>query len=103
LLRTEWHEVHTAGDGPAALRAAEAFRPEVVLLDIGLPQMDGYEVARRLREQTGVKRALVVALTGYGQEEDRRRTREAGFDAHLVKPADLADLQRLLAGAGNGA
>ena len=68
------HEVRTAHDGPAALEAAEAFRPEVVLLDIGLPGMDGYEVARRLRERPARKRRLLVALTGWGQEEDRRRT-----------------------------
>jgi PAS domain S-box-containing protein len=96
LLRLEKHTVHTAHDGPAALLEAEAFRPEVVLLDIGLPRMDGYEVARRLREELGLKAALLVAVTGYGQEEDRRRSEEAGFDAHLTKPADLATVQRLL-------
>ncbi len=97
FLRTEGHEVRTAHDGPAALHAAESFRPEVILLDIGLPRMDGYTVARRLREQPGLKTSLLVALTGYGQEEDRRRAHEAGFDAHLVKPADSDELQKLLA------
>jgi PAS domain S-box-containing protein len=97
LLRVGGHDVRTAHDGPAALETAAAFRPEVVLLDIGLPLMDGYQVARRLREQDGAKQALVVALTGYGQEEDRRRAEEAGFDAHLVKPTDPAALQRLVA------
>ena len=97
LLAAQGHAVRTAHDGLAALEAARAFQPEVVLLDIGLPRMDGYEVARRLRGQAGFERTLLVALTGYGQEEDRRRTREAGFDAHLVKPADLTILQRLLA------
>ena len=97
FLRSEGHEVRSAHDGPAALRTAESFRPEVVVLDIGLPRMDGYEVARRLRERAGPRTPLLVALTGYGQEEDRRRAREAGFDAHLVKPADPEELQRLLA------
>ncbi|HJT75642.1 MAG TPA: ATP-binding protein, partial [Gemmataceae bacterium] len=102
LLRTRGHEVRTAHDGAAALQAAEAFRPEVVLLDIGLPRMDGYEVARRLRDQVGLHEALLVALTGYGRDEDRRRAEEAGFDAHLVKPADPAALQAVL-NAGTGA
>ena len=97
LLRLQGHEVRTACDGPTALETAAAFRPEVVLLDIGLPQMDGYEVARRLREQVGLKEALLVAVTGYGQEEDRRQSDAAGFDAHLVKPADPAVLLKLLA------
>ncbi len=100
LLRVGRHDVRTAQDGATALQVAEAFRPEVVLLDLGLPRMDGFEVARRLREQEGVEKALLVALTGHGQEEDRRRSLEAGFDAHLVKPADPAALQRLLAGRG---
>jgi signal transduction histidine kinase len=99
LLRVERHEVYTAHDGPTALATAEAFRPEVVLLDIGLPQMDGYEVARRLRARAGFEKALLVALTGYGQEEDRRRAAEAGFDAYLVKPADPLALHELLAGS----
>jgi CheY-like chemotaxis protein len=96
LLRIQGHDVRTAIDGPAALHVAEAFRPEVVLLDIGLPKMDDYEVARRLREQAGMGNTLLVALTGYGQE-DRRRAEEAGFDAHLVKPADPAALWGFLA------
>jgi len=98
VLRIDGHDVRTAQDGPAALQEAELFRPEAILLDIGLPQMDGYEVARRLRGQVGLNKALLVALTGYGQDEDRRRAKEAGFDAHLTKPADAALLQRLLAG-----
>jgi CheY-like chemotaxis protein len=97
LLRLGRHDVRTAHDGPTALQVAEAFRPEVVLLDIGLPRMDGYEVARQLREREGMGKALLVALTGYGQDEDRRRSLEAGFDAHLTKPADPSVLQRLLA------
>jgi CheY-like chemotaxis protein/two-component sensor histidine kinase len=98
MLRAWGHEVRTTHDGLAALNAAEQVRPEVILLDIGLPRMDGYEVARRLRERTGMRDVLLVALTGYGQEEDRRRAKEAGFDAHLTKPANPTSLQQLLAG-----
>jgi signal transduction histidine kinase/CheY-like chemotaxis protein len=99
LLSAQGHEVRTAYDGPAAVAAAAAFQPEVVFLDIGLPHMDGYEVARRLRGQAGLSITLLVALTGYGQEEDRRRADEAGFDAYLIKPADPTTLQRLLQSA----
>jgi CheY-like chemotaxis protein len=88
LMQMHGHEVRTARDGPAALRMAEELRPEVVLLDIGLPGMDGYEVARKLRGQAGIEDALLVAVTGYGQEEDRQRAHQAGFDLHLVKPVD---------------
>ncbi|MBI3909450.1 MAG: response regulator [Armatimonadetes bacterium] len=91
------HTVRVAYDGPAAIEAARRLQPQVVLLDIGLPGMDGFEVARRLREQVGLDDATLVALTGYGREEDRRRCLEAGFGYHLVKPVDLADLQQLLA------
>jgi PAS domain S-box-containing protein len=94
LLQTQGHEVRTAADGPAALREAAAFRPEVVILDLGLPGMDGLEVARQLRQAGPVR---LVALTGYAHEDDVRRAREAGFDAHLVKPVDLATLEPLLA------
>ncbi len=97
MLRLLGHDVHTAHDGPAALRAAAAFAPEMVLLDIGLPGMDGYEVARRLRTLPQVRGALLVAQTGWGQEEDRRKSREAGFDHHLVKPVDPAVLREVLA------
>ncbi|HSF40476.1 MAG TPA: response regulator, partial [Thermoanaerobaculia bacterium] len=72
--------------------------PEVVLLDIGLPGMDGFEVARKLREQEWMAGVMLVAMTGYGQEEDRRRSREAGFDHHMVKPIDPGALEALLAG-----
>jgi signal transduction histidine kinase/ActR/RegA family two-component response regulator len=85
-LAHEGHEVRTASDGASALAQAADLRPQVALIDIGLPDMDGYEVARRLRAATGREPAALVALTGYGQSEDRRRTQEAGFDAHLVKP-----------------
>jgi signal transduction histidine kinase len=90
------HQVQAVNDGPTALESARAFRPEVVLLDIGLPGMDGYEVASRLRSQAGARSLVLVAITGYGQEEDRRRSHEAGFDFHLVKPIDLEILKRIL-------
>jgi PAS domain S-box-containing protein len=92
------HDVRTAHDGPTALRAAAEFRPELVLLDLGLPGMSGYDVARRLRGLPGLGDVALVALTGWGQEDDRRKTREAGFNHHLVKPVGLKELQPLLAG-----
>jgi two-component system CheB/CheR fusion protein len=102
LLRIEGHEVRTAHDGLAALDVARAFQPEVILLDIGLPRVSGYEVARRFRAEEGVTKALLIAVSGYGQAEDRRQSREAGFDAHLTKPADPAVLYALVAaGAGS--
>jgi CheY-like chemotaxis protein len=97
LLRIAGHEVRTAYDGPAALDLARESPPDVVLLDIGMPGMDGLEVAHRLRLDLGLKQALLIALTGYGGEDDRRRSREAGFNAHLVKPADVRVLRNLLA------
>ena len=99
LLRMMGHEVHTAHDGPEAVGAAAVFRPDVVLLDIGLPKLNGYEVARRIRKLEGGAGLMLIALTGWGQEEDRRRSKEAGFDHHLTKPVELADLQGLLAGS----
>ena len=86
LLEDEGHEVRSAGDGPGAIEEAQSFLPEVVLLDIGLPGMDGYEVARALRAVPGCERASIVAVSGYGQAEDRARSRVAGFDEHLLKP-----------------
>jgi signal transduction histidine kinase/DNA-binding response OmpR family regulator len=97
LLRLGGHEVKATQDGPAALRELAGYRPQVVLLDIGLPGMDGYEVARAIRTQPGTESIVLVALTGYGQDEDRRRAREAGFDHHLVKPVDPDLLLALLA------
>jgi PAS domain S-box-containing protein len=96
LLRAIGHEVRTAHDGPAALEQSLQYRPEYVLLDIGLPGMDGYEVAQRLRALPGQPAMVVVAMTGYGQEEDRKRSRDAGFDHHFVKPVDLAQLEAIL-------
>jgi two-component system CheB/CheR fusion protein len=97
LLRAAGHEARTAPDGPSALAEARAYRPEAVLLDIDLPGMDGYEVARRLRAEPARGGLLVVAVTGFGQEADRRRAVEAGFDHHVVKPVNPAALQKLLA------
>ena len=97
LLQLAGHEVHTVYDGEAAVEAAAALRPDVILLDIGLPRLNGYEAARQIRERHGKNGIALVALTGWGQEEDRRLSREAGFDAHLVKPVDLAALVKLLA------
>ena len=96
LLRLEGHRVRTAPDGPTALDEAAADQPDVVLLDIGLPGLDGWEVARRLRLRATPKHPLTVALTGYGREEDRHSSREAGIDLHLVKPADPEYLAQLL-------
>ena len=96
LLRIQRHAGEVAPDGPTALKIAQAEPPDVVLLDLALPGMDGYEVARRLVEQPGEKRPLLIAVTGYGREEDRRRSAQAGIDLHLVKPADMAQLERLL-------
>jgi CheY-like chemotaxis protein len=97
LLEILGHQVRTAGDGPSALKTALEFRPDVVLLDIGLPGMDGYEVAQRMRQEPMLQNVVLVAITGYGQESDRQRSEEAGFDRHLVKPLDIDVLQELLA------
>ncbi|MGH8587062.1 MAG: ATP-binding response regulator [Gammaproteobacteria bacterium] len=97
LLRMMGNEVHMAHDGLEAVGAAAAFRPDVVLLDLGLPKLNGYEAARRIREQDGGTDMVLVAVTGWGQEEDRRRSKEAGFDHHMTKPVEFAALQKLLA------
>jgi signal transduction histidine kinase/ActR/RegA family two-component response regulator len=98
LLQMMGNQVQEAHDGLEAVAAAASFRPEIILLDIGLPGLNGYQAARRIREQDGGSGIVLVALTGWGQDEDRRRSKEAGFDHHLTKPVDLADLQALLAG-----
>jgi signal transduction histidine kinase/CheY-like chemotaxis protein len=98
LLELQGHQVEIANDGPQALTAALRFAPEVVVLDIGLPGMDGYEVARRLRARPATKQPmLLIALTGYGREEDREQALAAGCDHHLIKPADLEELKALIA------
>jgi CheY-like chemotaxis protein len=96
LLRFANQDVRTAYDGYQALVQAQRFTPDIVLLDIGMPSMDGYEVARRLRTEAGLQTAFLIALTGWGQEEDRRRSAEAGFDQHLVKPVDPKLLTKIL-------
>jgi PAS domain S-box-containing protein len=103
LLRVNGHEVRTAVDGPSALKTVGAFQPDVVLLDIGLPGMSGYDVATQLRQLPGMASALLIALTGYGQQRDRDRSREAGFDQHLTKPVDHQALLRLLRSPARGA
>jgi CheY-like chemotaxis protein len=92
------NEVHTAHDGIEAVGAAATFQPDVILLDIGLPKLNGYEAVRRIKEQSGGRNILLIALTGWGQEDDRRRSHEAGFHHHLTKPVDFPALQEMLAG-----
>jgi CheY-like chemotaxis protein len=97
MLRLGGHEVSVAYDGREALRLAESFRPEVALLDIGMPRMNGYETAQALRQQQDSTLLTLFALTGWGQPDDKRRSRAAGFDHHFVKPLDPAEFERVLA------
>jgi two-component system CheB/CheR fusion protein len=97
LLKLSGHQVRLAHTGPDALTAAEDFLPELILLDIGLPGMNGYEVARHLRQQPQFAETVLAALTGYGQESDRQRSKEAGFDLHYVKPLAPKTLEQLVA------
>ena len=97
LLELDGHDVRRAYDGFEAVEAAEAFRPEVILLDIGLPKLNGYEAAQKIREQPWGRDVMLVALTGWGQEEDRKKSRDAGFDRHVVKPLDHTALSELIA------
>jgi CheY-like chemotaxis protein len=99
LLELSGYDVEVAGTGPDGVKIGQAWGPQVVLCDIGLPGLDGYGVARELRAHPATARSLLVAVTGYGQDEDRRKSQEAGFDHHLVKPADPIELRRLLAAA----
>jgi CheY-like chemotaxis protein len=96
LLRLQGHEVAVAHSGESALETAESFRPEMIFLDIGMPGMDGYEVALEMRKRPELRGTLLTALTGWGQPEDRRRTLEAGFDYHLIKPAEPTALSQIL-------
>jgi CheY-like chemotaxis protein len=96
LLSLGGHEVHIAGDGASALEAVEDCDPDVLLLDIGLPDMEGYEVARRVKARNALKTPLLIAITGYGEDADRQRSTDAGIDLHLVKPVDPEQLQGLL-------
>jgi CheY-like chemotaxis protein len=100
LLEVRGHEVRVAHSGPEGVDLAVAWRPDIVVSDIGLPGLNGFEVARRLREQPGLEKMRLVALTGYGSEEEQLRGREAGFDHYLIKPADPADLERVLTSGG---
>jgi PAS domain S-box-containing protein len=97
LLEASGHEVQMAHDGPTALEAALKYRPNVMLLDLGLPGLNGLEVAKRLRQQSGFQNVVLVAITGYGQEADRQRSLDAGFDHHLVKPVDFEKVEEILA------
>jgi PAS domain S-box-containing protein len=102
MLRLLGHEVATAHDGVEAVDAAEGFRPDVVLMDVGMPRLNGHEATRRIRERPWGHGVVVLALTGWGQDADRARSREAGCDGHLVKPVSLPDLERVLGGLPNG-
>jgi CheY-like chemotaxis protein len=93
------NEVRTVHDGVQAVNEAETFQPDVILLDIGMPRLNGYDAARRIREQHWSQGTVLVALTGWGQEEDKRRASEAGFDKHFTKPVNPADLERLITDA----
>jgi CheY-like chemotaxis protein len=100
LLEIAGHEVHTANDGSTALSVASQLRPDVVLLDSGLPHKNGYEVCREIRSDPWGENALIIAITGWGQKDDRRRSGDAGFDRHLTKPIDFATLRALLESHG---
>jgi len=102
LLKLTGHDVYTANDGLEAVEAAAVLQPDLILLDIGMPRLNGYEAARRIREQPRRSVLTLVALTGWGQAEDRSRSEDAGFDAHLVKPVDLVALTKLLAESDSG-
>jgi CheY-like chemotaxis protein len=101
LLRLNGHEVETVFDGESAVAKAETYRPDIMLLDIGLPDMNGYDVCRTIRQTPWGKSIRMVALTGWGQEQDRRNAREAGFDDHLVKPVDPQVLRRAVSASSS--
>ena len=96
MLKKMGNETRTAADGPAGVAAAEAFRPEIIIMDIGLPKMNGYEACSHIRKQPWGRDIRIIALTGWGQAEDRQKSRDAGFNAHLVKPVDIEELKALL-------
>jgi CheY-like chemotaxis protein/anti-sigma regulatory factor (Ser/Thr protein kinase) len=102
LLQLNGHDVETAHNGREAIERAEAWRPDVLLLDLGMPEMNGYDVCRSIRQTPWGRGIRIVALTGWGQDQDRRNTREAGFDDHLVKPVDLRALDKVLAPKSDG-
>lgn len=99
ILKLTGHEAHTRYDGQTGVEAAGSLRPQVVILDISMPGMDGYQACRFIRKEPWGKAMVLIALSGYGQADDIQRSTEAGFDAHLVKPVDLAALNELLATA----
>ena len=99
LLKSLGTDVQTVHDGAAALEAISSYHPDMVFLDIGMPGMDGVEVARQIRKLPNFEKVMLIALTGWGQAGDRNRTREAGFDHHLVKPAPISALRSLLSAA----
>jgi PAS domain S-box-containing protein len=101
-LELQGHDVATAHDGHEAVGLVEAFKPDVAFLDLGMPKLDGYAAARRIREEPWGRSVVLVAVTGWGQDEDKRRSQEAGFDAHLVKPVDVADIDKLLGNLSDG-
>ncbi len=96
LLKYAGHQIQTAHDGREALAQAQKLKPHIILLDIGLPEMNGHDVCRAIRKELWGKAMIIIALTGWGQVEDRRRSHEAGFDGHLVKPVDFTALLKLL-------
>jgi CheY-like chemotaxis protein len=100
MLQLAGHDVRIAQDGPSAMEEVRCRRPEIVLLDIGLPGMDGYEVAQSIRRLPGMDELVLIALSGYAQDEDRRRSREAGFNYHLTKPVDTDALGQLISAPG---
>jgi CheY-like chemotaxis protein len=99
ILKESGREVHGVHDGHGAIVAARRLRPEFLFLDLGLPGLDGFQVAETLRREPGLEGMRIIAVTAYGQESDRRRAREAGFDQHLVKPVDMAFVESMLGGA----
>jgi CheY-like chemotaxis protein len=102
MLSIMGHDTRTAHDGESAVTTAETFLPDVVLLDIGLPKLNGYEVAQRIRENTWGESMYLIAVTGWGQDEDRQRSSEVGLNQHMVKPVEPAALEKLLAGLKSG-
>ena len=97
MLKLMGNEVRTAHDGVEAVEAAEAFRPQAILMDVGMPKLNGYDATQRIREQPWGRGIIIIALTGWGQDVDRARSKEAGCDGHLVKPVNPPDLEKLLA------
>jgi two-component system OmpR family response regulator len=97
VLEADGYDVRVAHEAKHALEVAAQFKPEIVLLDLGLPGMDGFQLAQEMRKQTATANALLIAVTGYGQAADRLRSQEAGFDHHLVKPVSAEEIQRVIA------